>query len=188
MINQFFNTQLRPFVDTSGAIWKAQAVAGRGAAGHAPATWRSSSVPAAIGELFFAGGGAQPSVRFDITPQTLDRGAKQVTLELGGQVDQLRPWAAASPTRSPGPGTGMNSARLVFDPAPTGGGRAVRRTVRGRCSGCSIKGTLQEAGSSDRYTLTFHVGDREASFEIRAGSVLNPFAPGMLHDFRCPGL
>ena len=49
-------------------------------------------------------------------------------------------------------------------------------------------GNLQQAGSSDRYTLTFHVGDREASFEIRAGSVLNPFAPGMLRDFRCPAL
>ena len=30
-------------------------------------------------------------------------------------------------------------------------------------------GTLQQAGSSDRYTLTFQLGNHQASFEIRAG-------------------
>ena len=35
---------------------------------------------------------------------------------------------------------------------------------------------------------SFTVGDRHASFEIRAGSVLNPFAPGVLRDFQCPAL
>ena len=41
-------------------------------------------------------------------------------------------------------------------------------------------------GSADRYLLDFILGDRTASFEIRAGSVLNPLAPGLLKDFRCP--
>jgi type VI secretion system protein ImpL len=50
------------------------------------------------------------------------------------------------------------------------------------------QGSLQEAGSSDQYTLTFSQGGHEASFSISAGSVLNPFAPGVLVDFRCPSL
>jgi type VI secretion system protein ImpL len=50
------------------------------------------------------------------------------------------------------------------------------------------QGSLQQAGSPDRYTLTFTLADRQAVFEIRAGSVLNPFAPGILRDFRCPAL
>ena len=39
---------------------------------------------ATIRDLFFAGGGNTPSVRFDITPVKLDPGAKQATLDLGG--------------------------------------------------------------------------------------------------------
>jgi type VI secretion system protein ImpL len=50
------------------------------------------------------------------------------------------------------------------------------------------RGTLQQAGSPERYILTFALGDRRASFEIRAGSVMNPFAPGVLQDFRCPAV
>ena len=82
----------------------------------------------------------------------------------------------------------MDSARLVFEPPPSSGPPVLSATGPWALFRLFDQGTLQQSGSSERYTLTFHVGDRSASFEIRAGSVLNPFAPGMLHDFRCPGL
>jgi type VI secretion system protein ImpL len=50
------------------------------------------------------------------------------------------------------------------------------------------QGRLLQAGSADQYSLTFNVGDRQAVYEVRAGSVLNPFIPGVLRDFRCPAL
>ena len=50
------------------------------------------------------------------------------------------------------------------------------------------QGNLQQAGSAERYQLTFHSGERQAVFELRAGSVLNPFARSVLRDFRCPNL
>jgi type VI secretion system protein ImpL len=187
MINQFFNAQLRPFVDTSGSVWKAQPVAGV-APPISPGDLAQFQRAASIGDLFFAGGGAQPSVRFDITPGTLDAGAKQVTLELGGQVITY----AHGPQRAisvawPG-ATGMDSARLVFDPPPSSGPPVLSGTGPWALFRLFDQGTLQQSSSSERYTLTFHVGDRSASFDIRAGSVLNPFAPGMLHDFKCPNL
>jgi type VI secretion system protein ImpL len=187
MINQFFNQQLRPFVDTSGTPWKAQPVAGV-APPISPGDLAQFQRAAAIGDLFFAGGAAQPTVRFEITPGTLDGGAKQVTLELGGQVITY----AHGPQRStpiawPG-ANGINSARLVFEPAPSSGPPVLSASGPWALFRLFDQGTLQQSGSSERYTLTFHVGDRQASFEIRAGSVLNPFAPGILHDFRCPGL
>ncbi|HTW70241.1 MAG TPA: type VI secretion system membrane subunit TssM [Acetobacteraceae bacterium] len=185
MINTYFNTQLRPFVDTSGPVWQAQAVAGvappvtSGNLAEFQRAWN-------IGQLFFANGGGQPSVQFEITPETLDRGANEVTLELGSQVVTYAhgPQVATSVTW---PGSGMNTARLVFQPPPAGGG-VLQATGPWALFRLFDQGTLQEEGSPDRYKLTFHVGNREASFEIRAGSVLNPFAPGMLHGFRCPGL
>ena len=187
MINQFFDQQLRPFVDTSGATWRAQPVAGV-APPVTPGDLAEFQRAAAIGQLFFAGGGAQPSVRFDIKPATLDSGARQVTLELGGQSinyahgpqrDTSVTWPGAS---------GMDSARLVFDPAPSNGAGPLQADGPWALFRLFDQGSLQQAGASELYTLTFHVGDREASFEIRAGSVLNPFAPDMLHAFRCPGL
>ena len=50
------------------------------------------------------------------------------------------------------------------------------------------QGTLQQAGSPERYTLSFSLGGRSATFELRAASVMNPFAPGVLQDFRCPSV
>jgi type VI secretion system protein ImpL len=187
MINQFFNTQLRPFVDTSGATWKAQAVAGV-APPVTPVDLAQFQRAAAIGELFFAGGGAQPSVRFDIMPETLDAGAKQVTLELGGlTIDYTHGPQRTTSVTWPGP-NGMDSARLRFDPPPSSGPPVLSANGPWALFRLFDQGTLQQGGASERYTLSFHLGDRQASFEIRAGSVLNPFAPGMLHDFRCPAL
>jgi type VI secretion system protein ImpL len=80
LLDQFFSTQLRPFVDTSGAVWKAQAVAGV-APPVSPGDLAQFQRAAAIRDLFFSAGGNQPTVRFDITPVSTDTGAKQVTLD-----------------------------------------------------------------------------------------------------------
>jgi type VI secretion system protein ImpL len=76
----------------------------------------------------------------------------------------------------------------VFDPPPSSGPPVLQANGPWALFRLFSQGNLQQAGSADRYTLTFNLGDRQAVFEIRAGSVLNPFAPGVLRDFRCPGL
>ena len=82
----------------------------------------------------------------------------------------------------------MISVRLVFDPPPSSGPPVIQATGPWALFRVFGQGTLLQGGSADRYTLSFTLADRHASFEIRAGSVLNPFAPGVLRDFRCPGL
>lgn len=188
MLDIFYTTQLRPFVDTSGPVWKAQPVGGV-APPVTPGDLAQFQRASQIRDLFFAGGGAQPTVRFDITPQTLDAGAKQVTMDLDGLTISYAhgPLRATSVTW-PGGAQRINSARLVFDPPPSSGPPVVQATGPWALFRLFGMGRLQQAASSDRYTLSFQLGDREASFEIRAGSVLNPFAPGMLRDFKCPGL
>jgi type VI secretion system protein ImpL len=187
LIDQFFTTQLRPFVDTSGTTWHAQSVAGV-AAPVSPGDLAQFQRAAAIRDLFFSAGGNQPTVRFDIQPVSVDNGAKQVTLDFDGTtlVYAHGPLRGVSVTW---PGTNrMNSARLVFDPPPSSGPPVLQADGPWALFRLFSQGRLQQAGSSDRYTLTFTLGDRQAVFEIRAGSVLNPFAPGVLRDFRCPGL
>jgi type VI secretion system protein ImpL len=185
LLDKFYNDNLQSFVDTSGTAWKAQPVAGV-TAPVTPADLAQFQRAAQIRELFFAAGGNQPTVRFDITP--LDTDAKQVTLDLDGQAityahGPQRPVSVTWPGQNR-----MNSVRLVFDPPPSTGApvfQAIGPWALFRLFG---QGSLQQSGGADRYTLSFQLGDRHASYEIRAGSVLNPFAPGVLRDFQCPKL
>jgi type VI secretion system protein ImpL len=187
MLDGFFNTQLRPFVDTSGRVWKPQAADGVQPPVSAD-TVAQFQRAAAIRDLFFAGGGTQPGVRFDITPVELDAGAKQVTLDLDGMSVTY----AHGPLRStqviwPGANR-MNNVRLVFDPPPAGASGTLQESGPWALFRLFGRGNLVQGSAPELYRLSFKIGEREAVFEIRAGSVLNPFAPGTLRDFRCPGL
>ena len=185
LLDKYFTDNLQSFVDTSGPVWKAQAVAGV-APPVTPGDLAQFERASKIRDLFFSAGGTQPTVRFDITP--MDTDAKQVTLDLDG----LTVVYAHGPQRSTSvtwPGQNrMNSVRLVFDPPPSSGPQVLQATGPWALFRLFAQGTLQQSGSADQYTLSFQLGDHHATFAIRAGSVLNPFAPGVLRDFRCPGL
>ena len=187
LIDGFFNTQLRPYVDTTGKVWKPQSVDGV-AAPVSQADIAQFQRAAVIRDLFFAPGSTTIAVRFDIMPVDLDSGASQVSLEFDGTSVTY----AHGPSRStqitwPGPNH-MTNVRLVFDPPPPGGTGVLAQTGPWAMFRLFGQGTLQQAGSPERYTLSFSLGGRSATFELRAGSVMNPFAPGVLQDFRCPSV
>jgi type VI secretion system protein ImpL len=185
LLDGYFNTQLRPYVDTSGKAWQLQPVDGI-VAPVTPADLAQFQRAATIRDLFFAGGGTTPSVRFDISPISLDAGAKQATLDLdGATIVSIHGPPRATQITWPGP-TRTQTVRLVFDPPPSGGSAALQDTGPWAMFRMFGRARMKQGDSPERYTLTFQVGDREAVFEIRAGSVLNPFAAGVLQDFRCP--
>ena len=82
----------------------------------------------------------------------------------------------------------MSTARLAFDPPPPAGARDFQATGPWALFRLFEQGNLQQADSSERYQLTFRSGERHAVFELRAGSLQNPFASNALHEFRCPNL
>ncbi|MFH5926814.1 type VI secretion system membrane subunit TssM [Roseomonas xinghualingensis] len=185
LIDGFFNTQLKPYADTSGPVWKPQASGGVPAP-VSPADLAQFQRAAAIRDLFFGAGSATPGVRFDITPVQLDEGARQVTLDFDGTAVAY----SHGPPRTtqitwPGP-TRMQNVRLVFDPPPAGGTGVLSDSGPWAMFRMFNRGTLRQAGSPERFTLTFQLGERQVTFDIRAGSVNNPFAPGLLQEFRCP--
>lgn len=187
LLDGFFNTQLRPYVDTTGATWKPQAVDGIPAP-VSPADIIQFQRAAVIRDLFFAPGSTTIAVRFDITPVSLDPGASQVSLEFDGTSVQY----AHGPSRSTQitwPGSNrMQNVRLVFEPPPAGGTGVLAENGPWAMFRLFGRGTLSPAGSRELYTLSFALGNRQATFELRAGSVQNPFAPGVLQDFRCPSV
>jgi type VI secretion system protein ImpL len=211
LLDGFFNTQLRPYVDVSGAVWKGQPVEGV-APPVAPVDLAQFQRAAVIRDLFFGAGGNTPSLRFDLTPVFLDGAAKEVTLELGStKISYAHGPPSATQVTWPG-STGMSTVRLVFDTAPASAAAAPQASGPAGAAAASQasaptvgaaalqasgpwalfrlidQGNLQQAGSAERYQLTFHSGERQAVFELRADSVLNPFARSVLREFRCPNL
>jgi type VI secretion system protein ImpL len=186
LLDGFFNTQLQPYVDTSGPNWTPRPVNGVPAP-VAPADLAQFQRAAVIRDLFFGAGGNTPSVRFDITPVSLDSEAKQVTLDLGGTpVTYAFGPPRATQVTWPGPN---GTARLVFEPPTSAGTGVLQATGPWALFRLFEQGRLQQQqGSTDLYTLTLAAGGHQATFEIRAGSVQNPFASGLLKNFQCPKL
>jgi type VI secretion system protein ImpL len=183
LLDKFFNENLQSFIDTSGASWKAQPMAGV-AAPVSPGDLAQFQRASQIRDLFFAGGGNQPTVWFEITP--LDTDAKLVTLNLDGQAI-IYAHGPQRPVSVTWPGQ-INSVRLVFDPPPSSGEPVLQAKGPWALFRLLSEGRLAPTNSADRYTVTFQLGDRHISYEISAGSVLNPLAPDALRDFRCPTL
>ncbi|HEY0419024.1 MAG TPA: type VI secretion IcmF C-terminal domain-containing protein, partial [Acetobacteraceae bacterium] len=82
----------------------------------------------------------------------------------------------------------MNNVRLVFDPQPSSGPPVLQETGPWALFRLFGRGVLTQAGGAERYQLAFTLADRRVTFDIRAASVQNPFAPGILQGFKCPTL
>lgn len=188
LIDGFFNTQLRPFVDTTGGPWRGQTADGV-AAPVSAADISQFQRAAVMRDMFFAPGSTTVAVRFDIAPVSLDAGASQVSLELdGATVTHVQ----GAPSRStqitwPGPDR-LQNVRLVFDPPPPGGTGVLAESGPWAMFRLFGRGTLGPAGAPGRYTLSFTLGNRRAAFELRPATTLNPFALGVVQDFRCPSV
>jgi type VI secretion system protein ImpL len=185
LIDGFVNTLLRPYIDMSAAGWKPQAADGV----PAPVTQADLAQfqrAAAIRDAFFAAGSAVPLIRFDITSVSMDRATRQVTLDIDG-TDMTTSRGPPRPTQVTWPGSGgAGVARLQFDPPPVSQPGGLQESGPWAMFRLFARGRLKPGPSPDRYTLTFQVGDREVTFDLKTSPGPNPFAPGLLQEFRCP--
>ena len=181
-LDAFFNTQLKPYVDTSARPWKLQQVEGQSAP-IAPADLLQFQRAAAIRDLYFAGGGTAPKLHFDLTPASKDPGATSVTLDLGSASltysgGPPRPLQITWPPPKPGP------VKLSWDP-PAPGSPGLQEQGAWALFRLFARGRIAPAGG-DRATISFRDGERSASFDLRTAP--NPFASTLLQEFRCPSL
>ena len=188
--DQWFNG-VRPFVDTSGATWRPQ-----GQDGTAPplsaADVAALQQAQRVRDMLFAGG-ARPQAVFDLMPVAADPGTKQATLDLDGTVISYAQGAARS-TRLMWPGpTGMANARLTFDPPSTTGPSSIEAHGAWALFRLLQQARVTQAGPGEVYRVAFQLGDRSVTYELRAASAQNPFAPGTaglgaLRRLTCPAL
>ncbi len=184
MLDQFFNTNIRPYVDTTQNPWRPMATQGQ-AAVVSPADAVAFQRAALIRDAFFPAG---MPLRFELIPQGFDPGANGAVLEAEGirteigRTGPFRPLSLGWPARG--------NVTLTFDPAAsTGplafdGDWAALKLVMGRQAAL-----VAVPNAPDRMRVTITQGDRRAAFELRTASSVHPFSlQRELAEFRCPAL
>lgn len=209
VLDAFFDSHLRSYVDTSAPTWRWRMGDGQDL-GIAPSTAGMFQTAARIRDAFFAGGGKEPRAVFDVKLSRLVGGGQQVELTVDGRAVSF---VAGAPNAQqiiwPGSG-GARQVLAVFPPppslppvaaAPTAGATplplpsatalpppppAVNR------DGPWAFYRLLRAGSprgrdGGRFSFSLGVGGVGAAFDVVAGSSLNPLTVVKdLEEFRCP--
>lgn len=183
LLEEFFNRYLAGFIDTSVKPWAL--IENAGAKLEVPdQVVRYFERAADIRQTFFMGGANQPYFSFQITPLQLDASASQSLIEMGDQ----RLVYQHGPTRL---------TQMVWP--PTGGLERSRfsiRTLSGNSTGIATdgpwawfrlidKGETQATSTRDRFRVSFQSDGLQASYEIKAGSVINPFNKQLMRSLGC---
>ena len=182
IIDQFFQTNLKPFVDTSKPVWAEMSA--EKPLGLAESSIRQFQLAAQIRDAFFATG-AMPQVQFELKPKLLDNSVGTFRLQIEGQEAVYRhgPEQAVS-LKWPGPNPSQG-VRMVFE---TLDGRQIGRSKEGTWAFFRLldEATIVPGDAPEKFTLTFQLQGMMASYELRAASVNNPFNLQELQSFRCP--
>jgi type VI secretion system protein ImpL len=183
-IEKFSKEFVEPFADTSVRPWRWLKTDGA-SLDLSPSSLRLFESAAVIKQAFFPTGSPPPAVTFEIEPLDLDGKARQVQLDVGEQslVYQHGP---RRPSQMKWPGQGGTAARIVFTPA-TDIGQTIAASKSGPWALFRLLDSAQILGSGggDQFKVTFVVDGYQAVFQLRAGTVINPFSLPELQQFRC---
>jgi type VI secretion system protein ImpL len=184
IVDQFFQSYLKPFVDMTAPGWQQVAMA-KHTIGLSAELLQQLQYVERIRKMFFATGGSTPSVQFELEPIALDANASRFELSIEGETTEYTHGPIRSKTfRWPGPQPD-GGVRLLFKPLV---GHNVSKSLSGPWAWLRVldKAMIKKPGLNDRFLVTFQVESYTAQYELRAMSVDNPFQKE-LQNFRCPG-
>ena len=182
-IDQFFNDNLKPFVDTSTKPWKWQA-ANNSQLSLSPGTLAQFENASLIRDSLF-NGSPQILIKFALKALSSDTTLAQATVDIAGQAltDNHGPTEQAQ-FQWPGQG-GKTLVRVTMTPTS---GNAVVTERDGPWALLRLldASKVQPSGQLDRFRITFPSSVGNATFDLTASSVRNPFTLPALRAFRCP--
>jgi type VI secretion system protein ImpL len=183
MMDEFFAKNLAPQVDMAGGQWRWRS-SGAASIGIPQEVLNQFQRAARLREMFFAAGGRQPGMRFELNPVSVDPALAKVQLEIDGQVVSYAAGAPARPVAIALPsGKGSGQVRLEATPASR-----VELRSDGPWAWFHMldKGKLEPGAQGERYKLSFDLDGRKVVYDLNASSVINPFRRDALEQFRCP--
>jgi len=184
IMDTFFDTYLKPYVDTSTRPWRLRP-SKDGGVRLDESTMRQFERASAIREVFF-GASSVPSVQFDLVPVSMDTALTQFALSVDGQETSYSFGPKLSESFVwPGPDS-TGEVRVQMSP-PGSSGRALV-SLRGPWAWFRL---LDESGirpteRPEHYRVDFELDGRVVTYELVARSAYNPFRMDELSQFRCP--
>jgi len=183
-LDLFFQTHLKPFVDVTRPEWT-EIILDRPSLGLSPSALRQFQYANRIRSAFFPAGGAGPALGFQLKPLSLDANVAKFRLVIEGQevIYEHGPDQVFS-LQWPGPNAG-SGARMIFE---TPDGQQTSRAFEGPWALFRLlsSGAIRQAATPELLTVIFREGGYNATFELRANSVNNPFNLPELRLFSCP--
>jgi type VI secretion system protein ImpL len=183
LIDDFFQKNLAQYVDMGGAQWHWRATATNGSLGIPQAALDEFQRAARIRDAFFASGGRQPSMRFDLRPVALDPAIAKFALDIDGQVLNAAPGALSPASFQLPSGKGVGQVKL--DVTPASAHAAMHTEGPWAWFRMLDKANVEPTPQGERFKVSFDVDGRKAALELTANSVVNPFRRAVLEQFRC---
>ncbi|HTT11600.1 MAG TPA: type VI secretion system membrane subunit TssM [Burkholderiaceae bacterium] len=186
LIDGFFQRQLAPYVDTSGATWAFYKPDGSVEPADSLQAFQRAQ---AIREALFVDGGRTLGTRLELKLLDMDPGVGSLVLDVDGQVLRFtRDTTQPQSVRWPGPNTTGDSSYVqvrMFTNTP-GGGEV--EPMEGQWALLRLFAHLRsEPGAApDRVPVTFNVLGRRARFEVKSPTHSNPARLPALEQFQCP--
>jgi type VI secretion system protein ImpL len=184
-LDKFFDHYLVDIVDTTASTWKLKPkVAGN--LQISAASLKQIQRAKTIQSAFFAGGGASPSIAFELRPVRMDPVTTNFMLNINGQstnyshgplFNQSFVWPGDS---------GMSQVQMQFSPVSSSGRSGL--TLDGPWAFFRLldMSGMTPSSTPEKFQTKFQLDDRWVEYEIRANSAFNPFNLPELRDFRCP--
>lgn len=184
VVDRFFKTHLKPFIDTSQHAWRNKQLEQQ-SIGISPSALKQFQYADKIRKVYFRNGGTTPSVNFKLKPIYLDADIAKFTLVMDGKPNIYRHGPPLSRSFQWPSADGAGRVRLIFE------------SLNGELSSQLREGpwawfrTLDEATTentnvADRFRIAFVVDNHKVRYELEATSVVNPFRLAELERFRCP--
>ncbi|MBM3546280.1 MAG: type VI secretion system membrane subunit TssM [Alphaproteobacteria bacterium] len=179
VLQDFFDKELKGFVDTEVSPWRWQRSGGTDLRLSAD-TLTMFETAAQIRQGLF-GNAEKPTVRFDIEPVELDQRANQAQIEIDGAAILYR-HEPPRPTAVKWPGE-KGAVRITFQPAIANEPSSV--SFEGPWAWFRLLRTATLTRQGDNYLAEFTVGSRKMTVRLRPSALGNPFDLSRLRGFRC---
>jgi len=184
-LDKFFEHYLEAITDTTSGTWKLKSsVAGN--IRISAAALKQIQNAKIIQSSFFASGGANPVISFELRPVRMDPITTNFMLNMNGQSTNYSHGPLFNQSFEwPGDG-GSGQVQIQFSPQPASGRSGV--TLDGPWAFFRLldNSGMTPTATPEKFQTRFQMDDRWVEYEIRANSAFNPFDLPELRAFRCP--